>query len=231
MFRDMQEVVRALAEFDSCTVANVIDEMDVRLRNQGFCDGTIRCMLPDLPPVCGYAVTSTIRSSATPMEGHNYHDRTDWWDFIQRQPEPRIIVLQDIDEKPGAGAFIGEIHGAILRALGCVACVTNGAVRNLPAAREEGLQLFASSIVVSHAFAHLTSFGRPATIGGLEIKTGDLLHGDLHGVLMVPSEVAPRIPSRAAKVIEERQRIVAFCRSKDFTPEKLKELIDEQNWR
>jgi regulator of RNase E activity RraA len=227
----MQEVVRTLAELDSCTVANVIDEMDVRLRNQGFCDGTIRCMLPELPSVCGYAVTCTIRSAATPMEGRAYYDRPDWWQFIQKQPEPRIVVLEDIDEKPGTGAFVGEIHGAILRALGCVACVTNGSVRNLPAAQEEGFQLFAASVVVSHAFAHLTSFGRPAMIGGLEIKTGDLLHGDLHGVLRVPAEVAARIPLRAKRVIEERQRIVAFCRSKNFSPEKLREMIDAQNGR
>src|SRR5579862_6013319 len=115
MSQDMQEVIRALAELDSCTVANVIDEMDVRLRSQGYCDGSIRCMLPELPAVCGYAVTCTIRSAATPMEGHSFRDRTDWWDFIGQQPAPRIAVIEDIDEKPGTGAFIGEIHGAILR--------------------------------------------------------------------------------------------------------------------
>lgn len=231
MPQDSQELLRALAALDSCTVANVIDSMDVRLRNQGFCDGTIRCMLPELPPVCGYAVTCTVRSSATPMEGHSYRDRTDWWNFIQKQPEPRIVVLEDIDEKPGAGAFIGEIHGAILRALGCVACVTNGAVRSLPSARDEKLQLFASSVVVSHAFAHLTSLGQPVTVGGLEIKTGDLLHGDLHGVLMIPAEVAEEIPNRAEKVIAERKKIIDYCRSKQVSLDKLREMVDGQNWR
>jgi 4-hydroxy-4-methyl-2-oxoglutarate aldolase len=230
MSQDMHEVIRALAKLDTCTVANVIDDMDVRLRNQGFCDGSIHCMLPELPPVCGHAVTCTIRSAATPMEGRSYHDRTDWWAFIESQPRPRVIVLEDIDDRPGAGAFIGEIHGAILRALGCVACVTNGVVRNLPAAAREGLQLFASSVVVSHAFAHLTSFGKPAVIGGLEIKTGDLLHGDLHGVLKVPAQVAAEIPAQAARVLAERQKILDYCRSKQFSLEKLKQMM-KQNWR
>jgi regulator of RNase E activity RraA len=231
MSQDMQEVIRALAKLNTCTVANVIDEMDVRLRSQGFCDGTIRCMVPELPPVCGYAVTCTIRSSATPMEGQSYRDRTDWWDFVLQQPAPRIAVIEDIDEKPGTGAFIGEIHGAILRALGCVACVTNGAVRNLPAARDESLQLFATSVVVSHAFAHLTSFGKPAMIGGLEIKNGDLLHGDMHGVLSIPKEVAATIPPRAANMTAERQRIIEYCHSEQFSITKLREMVDGQNWR
>lgn len=231
MPRVAQEIVRALAQLDSCTVSNVIDELDVRLRNQGFCDGAIRCILPALPPVCGYAVTCAIRTAATPMEGQSYRDRTDWWDFIGKQPEPRILVLQDLDERPGKGAFIGEIHSNILRALGCVACVTNGSVRSLPAAEKVGMQLFAQSVVVSHSFAHLVSFGRPAAIGGLEIRTGDLLHGDRHGVLMVPDEVAAEVIKRAPEVLAQRRKIIDYCQSKNFSLEKLKELVNGQDWR
>lgn len=226
MSRVTQEVVRALAQLDSCTVSNVIDELDVRLRNQGFCDGTIRCMLPAMPPVCGYAVTCSIRAANPPMEGQNYQDRTDWWDFIRKQPEPRIIALQDLDEHPGTGAFIGEIHANILKALGCIACVTNGSVRSLPAAEDAGMQLFAKNVVVSHSFAHLVSFGKPATIGGLEIKTGDLLHGDLHGVLMVPDEVAADVIAKAPAVIRHRQQIIDYCRTKQISLEKLKQLVN-----
>ncbi len=81
MSQHMQEVIHALAKLDTCTVANVIDEMDVRLRNQGFCDGSFAAWCPELPPVCGYAVTCAIRSSETPMEGHSFRDRTDWWEL------------------------------------------------------------------------------------------------------------------------------------------------------
>ena len=229
MPRVTQDVVHALAQLDTCTVSNVIDELDIRLRNQGFCDGTIRCMLPAMPPVCGYAVTCSIRSANPPMEGQSYQDRTDWWDFIRKETEPRIMVLQDIDEHPGTGAFIGEIHANILKALGCVACVTNGRVRSLPAAEEAGMQLFAKGVVVSHSFAHLISFGKPATIGGLEIKTGNLLHGDRHGVLLVPDEVAADVVEKAPAVIRQRQKIVEYCRTKQISLEKLKQLVNGSN--
>jgi 4-hydroxy-4-methyl-2-oxoglutarate aldolase len=226
MPRVTQDVVHGLAQLDSCTVSNVIDALDIRLRNQGFCDGTIRCMFPAMPPVCGYAVTCAIRSANPPMEGQSYQDRTDWWDFIRQQPEPRIMVLEDIDERPGTGAFIGEIHANILKALGCIACVTNGRVRSLPAAEEIGMQLFAKGVVVSHAFAHVISFGKPATIGGLQIQTGNLLHGDRHGVLLVPDEVAAGVVEKAPTVIRQRKEIVDYCRARKISLEKLKQLVN-----
>jgi len=221
------EQIQKLAGLETCTVANTIEEFHVRLRNEGFCDGTIRCMLPSLPAIAGYAVTAKIRCSVPPTFGHSFNDRTDWWDLILRTPEPRIVVLEDVDTRPGIGAFIGELHGNIIRALGCVGCVTNGAVRNLPAAEKIGLRMFAGSISVSHAFAHLLSFGDPVEIGGLKIRTGDLLHCDPHGVLNVPIEIAAQIPAMAAKSAVGRSRVIEYCRSSSFSIAGLRKMIQD----
>src|SRR5581483_9151427 len=104
-------------------VSNAIETFGVRLRNEGFTDRRIHCMFPQLPPVIGYAVTATIRCSTPPPVGHEYADRTDWWNHILKTPAPRIVVVQDVDDTPGLGAFVGEVHADILRALGCVAYV------------------------------------------------------------------------------------------------------------
>jgi 4-hydroxy-4-methyl-2-oxoglutarate aldolase len=221
------EQIQMLAGLETCTVANTIEEFHVRLRNEGFCDGTIRCMLPSLPAIAGYAVTAKIRCSVPPTFGHSFNDRTDWWDLILRTPEPRIVVLEDVDTRPGIGAFIGELHGNIIRALGCVGCVTNGAVRNLPAAEKIGLRMFAGSISVSHAFAHLLSFGDPVEVGGLKIRTGDLLHCDRHGVLNVPIEIAAQIPAMATKSTAGRNRVIEYCRSSSFSIGGLRKMIQE----
>lgn len=219
------DLIQSLTRWDSCTVANAIEEFHVRLRNEGFCDGTIRCMIPSMPPVAGYAVTAKVRCSVPPTFGQSFLERTDWWDLILRTPSPRIIVLEDVDSRPGLGAFVGEIHGSILRALGCVACVTNGAVRNLPVAEKMGLQLFASSLSVSHAFAHPFSFGDPVEVGGLKVRTGDLLHGDQHGVLNIPREIAPELPTMAARISERRKKVIEVCQSPDFSLEGLRKAV------
>ncbi len=221
------EQLRALARLDTATVANAIEPFQVRLRNEGFCDDSIRCLLPSLPPVVGYAVTGKIRSAVPPTMGRNYHERTDWWDHILRTPAPRIVVLEDVDAKPGLGSLVGELHANILRALGCVACVTNGAVRGLPAAERIGFQMFAGGFTVSNAFAHLVSYGEQVEIGRLKINSGDLLHGDRHGVLSIPFEIAEEIPAMAEKVLARRQRVIELCQSPGFSLAGLRESIKD----
>ena len=126
-------------------------------------------------------------------------------------PKPSVMVLQDADPKPGLGAFVGEIHAAIGLALKCVGCVTNGAVRNLPAVKAMGFQLFAGSVSVSHSYAHIIDFVEPVEIGGLRIQPGDLIHGDRHGVLTVPLGIAADVPAAASNVLAEERELTEFC--------------------
>lgn len=112
-----------------------------------------------------------------------------------------------------------------MSALGCVAVVTNGAVRDLPQVRSTGFQFFAGNVAVSHAYAHVFQFGTPVEIGGLRIEPGDLLHGDQRGILKVPFETASSIPAIAREIQEKEQRVIAMCRSTDFSLDKLRELF------
>jgi 4-hydroxy-4-methyl-2-oxoglutarate aldolase len=217
--------LEALRGLDTCTVANAIEIFEVRLRNAGFADHRIRCMFEDFSPMVGYAATAQLRSGEPPIAGRIYMDRTDWWNSILEVPAPRIVVLEDLDEPPGVGAFLGGMHAAILRALGCVGYVTDGAVRELPRVRDQGLQLFAGNVAVSHAYAHIFDFGSKVKVGGLEVNPGDLLHGDRHGLLTVPKEIASEIPAAAAKLRQAEQKVIDFCRSQEFSVEKLRHVL------
>jgi regulator of RNase E activity RraA len=216
-------LLERLRALDGCTVANAIETFDVRLRNTGFADSHVRCMFEELPPMVGYAATARIRTSDPPMEGHGYHERTDWWDHILSISEPRIVVVQDIDSHPGRGSFVGEVHANIFLALGCAGLVTNGAVRDLPPVRACKFPLFAGCVSVSHAYAHIFDFGGTVEVGGLRIHPGDLIHGDRHGVQTVPREIADKIPAVAKQLLEKEQQLIALCRSTKFTVEKLRE--------
>jgi len=219
------ELLESLRRLDTCRVSNAIETLECRLRNEGFADGAIHARFDDLPPVVGYAVTAKIRCSTPPPVGHNYHDRTDWWNGIASVPAPRIVVVEDVDDRPGTGALIGQVHANILRALGCTAYVTNGAVRDLAAVRRIGFQLFAKTVSVSHAFVHIVEFGQPVVIGGLTIASGDLLHGDRHGLLTIPHAVAAEIPGIAARMAAQEQPVIDLCQSQDFSLERLRTAV------
>jgi regulator of RNase E activity RraA len=161
------------------------------------------------------------------MEGAQFLDSTGWLDSILGVPPPRVIVLKDVDRHPGLGALVGEVHANILLALNAVGLVTNGGVRDLPGVRKIGFQMFAGNVAVSHAFAHILEFGTPVEIGGLRISPGDLLHGDRHGILTIPIDIAPEIPAAAEKLIGREQRIIRVCQEPGFTLEKLRNLLGE----
>lgn len=216
--------------WSTCVVASAIETFQVRLPNTGFADSSIRCIFPDRPPVIGYAATARVRTSDPPMEQHtrfDYYDRVDWWRNILTLPAPRIVVIEDVDDPPGLGAFIGEVHANILLSLGCAALVTNGAVRDLVDVKHTEFQMFAGNVSVSHAYAHLFDFGNEVKVGGLKVKPGDLIHGDLHGVQTVPLEIAAKVPDVARGVRQRRNQLLALRRSADFSLERLRETIHE----
>ncbi len=214
--------LQELTHFSSCVIASAIEAFKVRLRNRGFTDSTIHCVFPDLPPVTGYAATAQIRTSDPAMEGRGYYVHTDWWDYLLSIPAPRVIVLQDMDNPPGLGALVGEVQANIMAAMDSVAVVTNGAVRDLYGI-PPGFQLFAHNLSVSHAYAHIFKFGEAVEIGGMQVCSGDLLHGDRHGLQTVPLEIANRIPDQARRILERRRKVIDLCRSDEFSLPKLLE--------
>jgi regulator of RNase E activity RraA len=182
-------------------------------------------MFQDFPPMVGYAATARLRTGEPPIVGRMYHDRTDWWNSILQIPAPRIAVIEDLDKPPGVGALLGDVHAAILLALGCIGYVTDGAVRELPRVHNLGFQMFAGSVAVSHAYAHIFDFGATIRVAGLEVRPGDLLHGDQHGLLTVPKEIAAKIPAVAARQRESEQKVIELCQSKEFSIEKLRQVF------
>src|SRR5215469_17352436 len=219
------EQFEALRGLDACTLANAIETFHERLRNEGFVDHTVRCLFPSFKPMLGYAATVTIRGSAPPTADGSYPDRTDWWDYLLSLPEPRVVVVHDVSSRPGLGSLIGAVHMNILRALHCVGVVTNGSVRDIPAAESAGFHFFAGSVSVSHAYVHIIEIGKPVKIGGLKIQSGDLLHGDLHGVQSIPLDIAAQIPRVASKISAEEQALIDLCRSPDFSLDKLRAAV------
>ena len=65
-------VLKELAEYDTPTVCNVIELWNLRSRSQGYMNDSIRACFPQLPPMVGYALTSTFRSMAPPRKEQSY---------------------------------------------------------------------------------------------------------------------------------------------------------------
>ena len=217
--------LESLRRYGTCAVANAIETFNVRLRNEGYTDMSVRCLVPRSEPMLGFAVTMRMKSGNPPTGKSQYLDRTDWWNLLEKSPAPRIVVIEDADETPGRGSLFGEMHSRIWTALGCIGAVTNGAVRDVSSIERTSFHLYAGGTVPSHGFAHIVEIGCPVKMAGLTIKPGDLLHGDTHGIVSVPHDLVTKIPAAAEEQLEHERRILALCRSQDFSVEKLREAM------
>jgi len=61
----------------------------------------------------------------------------------------------------------------------------------------------------------------------LEIHPGDLIHGDIHGIIKVPKEIAAELPVTAARISFLRKQIVELCAAPEFSILTLMELLKE----
>jgi regulator of RNase E activity RraA len=136
-----------------------------------------------------------------------------------------VIVVEDCATRSGVGSLLGAVHTNIVRALGCAGAVTNGSVRDIPALGSLAFPVFAGNVCVSHAYVHIVEMGGVVEIGGLKIKSGDLLHGDMHGVQCIPIDIADKVPAVAAHIVQREEEIIALCRSSEFSLEKLRALV------
>ena len=220
-----KQQLEALRGLSTPTVSNAVELFNLRPRNEGYMAPEIRCLFPDIGVMVGYAVTARYAARAKPAKPGS---RFDFWNYILQFPEPRVVVMADLDRPAGAGAYFGEVQATIHKRLGCAGVVTDGHVRDLDEVHPMGFHYFAGGVCVSHAYVHLVDFGTPVTIGGLTVNSSDIIHGDKHGVMMVPAEAACEITSAAAKIAERERRIMDTCAAAEFSLEELRRVYESE---
>jgi len=215
--------LKALTKISTPSVCNAIETFDLQKRTEGFITEDIHSFFPELGVLVGYAATARA-SAVSPPTPDQAALRYELMHLLLDLPQPTVIVIEDIDSPGCVGAFWGEVQTNIHRSLGCIGSVTNGGVRDLDEVRAMKFHLFAKRAIPSHAYIHLVDVGKPVTIGGLTIHTGDMIHADQHGVARIPMDVAREIPAAVRRIEQKERAIIRYCRSSEFTIEGLRDL-------
>jgi regulator of RNase E activity RraA len=201
-----------LRSIDTPTVCNLIEIVAPERRGAGYTVQHLHCPFPDLAPMVGFAKTVTIRSRDA-VSGPSYmQKRMDYLDYVAAEPRPSVVLIQDLDEPAGYGAFWGEVQTNVHQALGCLGTVTNGSVRDIPAVALD-FQMLAGSIGPSHAYVHVVEFGIPVAIHGMAAKSDDLIHADRHGAVTVPVDKIDAMQTALDRLMKQEQRIIAAAKS------------------
>jgi regulator of RNase E activity RraA len=150
--------------------------------------------------------------------------REDYYEYVAAGDLPTIAVIQDVDDRPGYGAFWGEVNTAIHKALGVLGCVTNGSFRDLDMLAP-GFQIIGGRVGPSHAFVHLVDFGKAVNVFGMQAAHDDVIHADFHGAVVIPAEAVRKLPEAIALVSRREKVILDMCAAPNFNVATLREAL------
>ena len=206
------EQLDELRRYDTPTICNVIEVFNVRPRNTGYMNDTIKACFPEMPPMVGYASTATWRADAAPLDGREYGSLDGQIEAFAEIPGPPVVVFQDLDD-PTAAASFGEVMCTTYKVFGAAGLVTSGAARDLDQVREIGFTTFSNGANPSHGYGHIVDVHIPVSVGGITVLPGDLLHGDCNGVTTIPNEIASELVGICAEFVAAEQIVLDHLNS------------------
>jgi regulator of RNase E activity RraA len=206
-----------LRAIDSPTIANAIEHFKVRPRVAGYAGAGLRCLIPNMGTMLGYAVTCKGDSTT---EGKDRRDHADLYRAITSiQPLPAVVVIGD-DGDPSRldlSCHAGEMMATTMKRVGAIGLITNGGIRDIKEVTALGnFHYFGRGLVVAHGQPCIYDVGATVNICGMEVRPGDLLHGDENGVTVVPAEIAAQVVAQALAVREMEQKRLQDILGPDF---------------
>jgi regulator of RNase E activity RraA len=205
------ETLRKLSTYDTPTICNVIELFDLRPRNVGYMDERIRSAFPEMKPMVGFAATAAMRC-ASPSNESTYDMLEAQLRLFDGLAGPAVVVFQDLDDPP-VGATFGEVMCSTYQAFGSVGIITSGGGRDLAQVRALNFPVFSASTICSHAYTQIVDVGALVRVGGLPVRTGDLLHGDCNGVSSIPLEIASEVADAADDFVAAESHVLEYVKT------------------
>ena len=101
----------------------------------------------------------------------------------------------------------GEILSCAAKMKGVSGVIIDGAARDVDACEELEFPVFARGVVPITARGRIVqeAFNRPIRIGDVHVRPGDILVGDVNGVVVIPIERIDEVLNEAEKLMEKEE--------------------------
>lgn len=210
---NLLSIIQQLRDFDTALLANTIGYIDPTPPEQFYMAGSIQSVTPTEGPSVGVAVTCEVDTS-TPG---NETVLDPYWQLLEQMEEmaePAIFVLKAAGSRPQHECIIGDGMAKVLTSVGCAAVVTDGGVRDVSGILTTGLAVYCKGTTIHHTALRFRAANQPIEIGGITVKTGDVIHANEEGVITIPQSCLEKLPAAAVKMRAfEHEVHCAFRRS------------------
>jgi regulator of RNase E activity RraA len=202
------ELPSLIERFNKVAVASVADAVDKVCGRRGYMASTIKPRIND-KRICGPA--ATVLEAATDEFVPPQHAL----DLIDEAPAGSIIVISIAGGEPEVAVWGG------LMTAGAVAnrhagAVLDGGVRDLVEIRRDyDFPVYARSVSPGTTLGRFKTVASqvPVCVGGIVVRPGDILVGDVDGVVVVPRAQAEAVLKMAeeidARELEQAKLIIA----------------------
>jgi regulator of RNase E activity RraA len=224
-----EQLIADLQTIDTPTVCNALELLVPERRGYGFTTQPLVCTRPELPPMVGIARTAAIRAAhPSHLRGSAAREMNDgYYAYMDEGPKPSIVVIQDLDDaQRGYGSYWGEVNSNIHNGFGALGVITDGSVRDIPDIAD-GFQMMADRVGPSHAYVHVVGFAQPVTVAGMRVVSGELIHADQHGAVVIPWDVAEQVLGAAREIAAKEAVIIKAAQTPGFNIGKLREAWGE----
>lgn len=187
-----------LAVFSGLQTGFVVDA----LFGRGALDGRIKPVDPACSAFAGVAVTADngpadIMATFAAIE----------------VAQPGDVVMAATDGFR-ATAACGDLMMGVAKNRGLAGFVTDGYARDTPGIKDVGLPCFAAGVTPnSPVFAGPGTVGLPIVIGGVAVNAGDIVVGDVDGVVVVPFALIDDVIASLDKVLAAEKQMDADVRA------------------
>lgn len=122
-------------------------------------------------------------------------------------PEHAVLAYQTNDT--GDAAHIGELSVVSLETAGVNGAVLDGGVRDVSFILDEEFPVFASYRTPADAVPRweILDWGERAVVGGVEVSAGDIVLGDVDGVVVVPEAVRLSVLEEAEELAQTENEV------------------------
>lgn len=126
---------------------------------------------------------------------------------------PGDVLVVGVDGSDTA-SVLGDILLGMARNAGIVAAVTDGVVRDIDGINQVGIPTFARALSPNSPFKDGPGeVGFPVMLGGVVVHPGDLVVGDLDGVVVVPRADIDAAAAELVAITEKEARMEAAVAS------------------
>ncbi len=210
MIEDPRDILNQLRDFDTATVCNAIERLQIRDRTDGFMGFNIRCLFPEMEPMVGYAVTATVRS-AVPGPPGSRSGFAGLFTALEDSPSPAVLVFKDVGPNRRHSCHFGDMMATICQRLGAIGLVTDGGVRDLTTVKKLGFHYFTLGPTPSHGNYEIVEAGLDINVGGTVVQSGGLIHADENGMGVFPADrIADLLEAAHAVRRHETERMAAM---------------------